>query len=192
MTSFYQDVEQKVNTTIINIEDFRKYHTNERNENDPMYLFTVKKLNNDRYEYFHETILKPRSKDGKIMCKHAADLWIVYDDSYEVLNSVKHSEHARKPVKEDVDYWVKEFEKPIEELYEYGNVVISSAYGLLIDYYRYNMIEQKYTRIYSKSDNFDDWLALLDKNRTLIQGEEVPFNIQMVTEKASTLIKTRI
>jgi len=88
-------------------------------------------------------------------------------------------------------YWIKEFEKPIEELFLYGCNSISSAYGILIDYYRDWLVKEKYDRIYSKTTDFNEWVRLVDNNKTLMEGGDVPFNMADVADKASKIIKIR-
>ena len=191
MASFYQSIDEKVDNTIIDIKDFGKYHKHVLSETDPMGVFKVKKLNNARYEDFFSQILKPRSKDGKILCSTASLLWIVFEDSREVLNTYKNIKHLRPMDKELVNFWIKEFEKPIEELYEYGINTISSAYGIVIDYYRDWAVKEKYDRIYSKGDKFDEWFKLAENNKSIIQGDDIPFDIKTISEKAKIMIQVR-
>lgn len=193
MASFYQDVGDKAENTPINPKDFAKYHIFRISENDKMYAYKAKTKHNERYRLFEEKILNNHlDKDGKILAKKASFLWMVFDDSREILNFVKFQENLRITDSKIAKFWIKEFtEKPIEELYDYGINVISSAYGIVVDYFREYVMMQKYERIYSKSNDFDEWFELADKNRTLMEGQEIPFDIQKISEKAKTIIAVR-
>ncbi len=191
MANFYDSVKQKVDNTMIDIKDFGRYHKYTISESDPVGVFKLKKIHNSRYEEFYNNILAPRSSEGKILCSTASFLWIVHEDVREVLGTYKHLEHLRQTDKALVDYWLKEFERPIEELYPYGVNTISSAYGMIIDYYREWFVRQKYERIYSKGTCFDEWFDLAENNKTLLEGQETPFDIEAVADKAKILMQIR-
>ena len=61
----------------------------------------------------------------------------------------------------------------------------------MIDYYRDWFTREKFERIYSKSSEFSDWLELAEKNKDLIEGQEIPFDIKKVCEKAQAIINVR-
>lgn len=193
MASFYQDVDEKVSNTMIDIKDFARYHVHKPRGNEKMYVYQTMMLNNEKYKDFEELVLKQHAdENGKIICKKAAFLWIVYDDSREVIRYNKHGSKLRVVDPEKAKFWIREFEeKSIDELYEYGTNTISSAYGIVIDFFREWIIEQKYERIYSQSNDYEKWFELAEQNKDLIEGREVPFDIQMVKEKATTLINVR-
>lgn len=191
--SFYQEVSEQVDNVLINPVDFKKYHTNIVKENDRMLVAAVKKLNNERYERFEKEILLPRCDvNGKIKSGLASKLWIVYEDSYEVLNTIKVVDKLRTVDHDVAQFWIKEFERPIEELYTHGVNAMSSIYGLLIEYFRQQVVIEKYERVYSKGETFDEWFELADKNWMLYNGEELPFDISKISEKAKTIIAVRI
>lgn len=192
MSSFYQMLERDVDNQIINIKDFAKYHRYVYIQTDSVLVDKVKHLKNDRYDFFEKNILQSHSDNGKIKTKDAALLWIVYEDSYEVLSAYKNRSNLRFVDPKIAQFWINEFQKPIDELFKYGSNVISSALGIVIDYYREWIVEQKYNRIYSKSEKFDDWIELAKKNQTLLNGEDVPpFDIMDIRTKAQSIIQAR-
>lgn len=192
MSSFYQMLERDVDKQIINIKDFARYHRYVYSQTDSVLVDKVKHLKNDRYDNFEKTILEKYSDNGKIKTEDATLLWMVYEDSHEILNAYKNQDHLRRVDPKIAQFWIDEFQKPINELFAYGSNVISSALGIVIDYYREWFVSQKYDRIYSKSTKFEDWIELAKKNRTLLMGEEVPnFNVQEIREKAQSIISAR-
>jgi hypothetical protein len=185
---FRKDLEKAVNETLIDIKDFRRYHTYDVKGNDKMYVHAIKKRCNERYDEFFEKILKPRANsENKIRCDVAAMLWAVFEDSNEVLGFIKVSKFIPTPEWDIVDHWLKEFQRPVEELRGVGLSAVSSAYGILVEYYKRWTVQQKYERIYSSSDKFADWVVLFEKNQTLVKGEERPFDLREIAEKIKAL-----
>ena len=191
MASYYH-VAKQVGETMIDIKDFSKYHRHTFNEQeDTMGVYNVKKLNNKRYDFFHENILVPRSTDGKIRCDEASMLWMVYEDAKEVLSTYDNLKYLRPIDEKLVQYWLNEFKKGITDLHEYGVNVISSGYGIVIDYHRDWFTKEKYERIYSRGKTFDEWLELARKNDLFLQGQEMPFDIHSIREKVEIMLKIR-
>jgi len=50
MTSFYQSINEKVDNTLINIKDFGTYHRYVMSESDPLNVYKLKKLANEKYD----------------------------------------------------------------------------------------------------------------------------------------------
>lgn len=191
--ALYKSIEEEVDKQMIYIKDFARYHRYRLSDNDVIGAYKIKKLHNARYEKFHNDILtKYANKEGKIQAKKAGLLWIVYDEAREI-NSLNKMKDKLRPLvdKKIVDFWLKEFEKPIEELYIYGINTISSAYGIIIDYYRDWILREKYERVYSKGDTFDVWFEHADKNLSLMEGSETPFDMTGITEKSTILTQIR-
>ena len=190
-TTLNKSFSQMVDEQLIDITDFSKYHLHKLNENDMRYAYEVKEEVNKMYQTFHETILKKHAdKDSKIPTKKGALLWVLYEDSFEVMNMVKHKSLLREVDDSIPKWWIEEItgKSPVQLFSTYGKNTISSAYGIIIDYYRDWVINQKYTRIYSKSKNFDDWIELASQNMSLMNCEEQPFDMKKIEEKCKTII----
>ena len=189
MSSFYQNVEEKVDETLVDLKDFRRYHIHKLDMNDRRYSYEVKKLTNERYETFEKMMEKFVNQDNKIQTAKLSLLWMLFDESSEILSYHKHLDELRRTDKSQVLKWIKIVEhSTVQELFPYGVNVASSVYGMIIDYYREWMITQKYDRIYSKGTTIDEWFEEAQKHLPLMKGEEIPFDIQMVSEKLKTLI----
>lgn len=189
-----KDFQKVLDETMVDIKDFRKYHTHKINEaSDTVAVMKIKNLHNARYDKFFEEILKPRAnKDGKIRCELIARLWHVYQDSYEVLKCREFYDHLRLVDRKDVDYWLDIFSAPIEELYQYGSNVLSIGFGILSDYLRQWWLQEKWDRIYSKSDKFDDWLDLTENQVTFMSGQEAPYELKPIAEKFQIISASKI
>jgi hypothetical protein len=199
MSSFYQLLEKQVDATLIDVRDFAKYHRHVINEQkDSIAVVKIMKMNNERYEFFEKSYLLPNSKDGKISNKEACLLWMVYEDMREVLSY--HDALLKGTVRgcdeKIAKFWIGEFERPVNELYDYGPNTISSAYGAIIEYHREWFVKEKYARIYSlvsekEEDAFEKYVELARKSLLLIQGQEFPFDIMSIKEKVHVLTSVR-
>lgn len=187
----HKDIQRAAGNTMINVKDFTKRNRFVISPNDDKNVTSLKQQHNERYDIFLKDILMPRTKDNMIRSDDASFLWIVYTDEFETLNFKKHENKLRPINKELVDYWIDMFKKSHSELYHYGINTISSAYGLLIDYYRQWYTNQKYEKIYSKGKTFDDFLELANENIGLIDLSEEPFDMKSIASKAQMIIASK-
>ncbi len=193
MTTFHDDLNSKVGNIMIDIKDFPRYHRLKLTENDPMNVHKIKKLHNEKYELFHKTVLVPAAEksEGKILCSKAALMWIVYNEAKEV-EMTRKCLHLFPKINMDLSkWWIKEFDRPIEDLYSYGMNVISTGYQMVIDYYKDWMFTQKWERIYSKGSSFWEWYELADNQKGLMEGQESPFDLDPVMTKAKILMSVK-
>lgn len=189
MASFYKEVNDAIDAQPIDVKDFARYHTHKIDKEDRKYSIEVKELINKMYGNFNDSILSRYATNGKIASKKASLLFVLYEDSFEVLNMMKYSGRIRTADPELAKWWIEEIGKKTPfELYSYGKNTISSAYGIIIDYFRDWMITEKYNRIYSKSNDFDEWVRLAEANSSLMSGAEIPFDISAIAEKCKAII----
>lgn len=213
MSANVKFIDQKVREQLIDIKDFAKYHRYETKQSDPVDMYMVKKLKNDRYDYFHRYVLKPRSKDDKIHNEEASYLWIAFEDAREVITAMRLKNKFRKSDMELINFWIEEFKKPIEDLFYHGINVISSGLGILVDYYREWFAVEKFRKIYSQTldideiinakelsndkltkyilKHIDEWYKLTMKNEKFVNESEAPFNMKEYDTKAKYIIAAR-
>src|SRR5262245_672003 len=149
-------LEQQVSEVMIDIRDFGKYHKYELKPNDKIFAHAAKKCANARYEEFFEKALKPNAtSDGKILCGLAECLWEVFVEKELTKKYFENCEKLGKRFDETAArFWIKEFDRPIEELFHYTSAVIGSAYNLVVEYHKDWLIREKHARIYSKGDDY--------------------------------------
>jgi hypothetical protein len=189
-----QGFQEELDKQLVDIKDVAKYYRHRLDPNDRKLAYELKEHFNNLYKTFEEQIL-PRfaNKEGKITTKMVSILWVIYEDSHEVLNFIKNSSKViRLTDPELAKWWINEFNtKSVVELFGYGKNAVSAGYSIVLDYYRDWMVNEKYNRIYSQSNDFDEWVKLADKNITLMNDEEFPYDLRDLHAKAKTILATR-
>lgn len=186
--SYLESLDQELDKQLIDIKDYGMRHRFLISDKEPSEITLVKKLNNERYEKFYNEYLLPHSTNGKILLMDANLLWWLYEDMREIPTYKTYIDKMNTPNKEYAEFWLNEFKKPIEELYYYGVSTATAALGLVLDYTRDWYFHQKYNRIYSKGNNFEEWLNIAKNHRRLMEGKERPYNIDEIKEKVRLII----
>lgn len=191
MSAFYQLLDNQINDTLIDPKDFAKYHVYPLNDRDSVIERRVKEIHNKDYHKFEQEHIIPYCVDGKIKAGDAALRWMVFEDEKEVrMTRLMLTSGFIHPVDEGVArFWLKEFEKDIDELYKYGKNVISSGFSCVVDYFREWFVNEKYERIYKGSSSFEEYLQRALKYKDLLEGKEIPFDLQKIRYKSNILLK---
>lgn len=176
MNTYQQSLNKNIDEQEIYINDFGKYHRFRITDTETSETKIIKELNNSRYEEFFQNYLKPFSTNDKITSLDANLLWYIFEDTREIFGYEKNRNYLPKSNKDLVDFWMKEFEKPIEELYMYGTNAIARALSVVVEYYREWFHNQKFERIYSKGNSIQEWFKLAKENKDLMEGIENPYS----------------
>lgn len=130
-------------------------------KNERPYTTTVIKLNNRLVDEWKKSLLD-RMADHKGMVRTIKvwQSWGVFYEGKTVQKVIELRDQGLLPKtdKKIIDYWIEFFEKStIEELHEYGHGTVSFGWLLLQNEIRLWCADEKWEKIYSKSDDPYDW-----------------------------------
>src|SRR5690606_20203180 len=66
-------------------------------------------------DFFKDVVL-PTAKNGQINCSFVVDSWSIYQEGKEAEITYNLLEHMLEVSKEDVEFWKKVFDLPVEEM----------------------------------------------------------------------------
>lgn len=192
MSAFYQLLDQQIGSTPIDPKDFAKYHLYPLDDRDSLIERRVKELKNKEYYAFEKEHLLPFCVEGKIKSGEASLRWMVFEDERDVrMTRLMLTDGLIQKGDERIGkFWIKEFEeKDINDLCKYGKNVISSGFSHVIDYFREWFVNEKYERIYKGSSTFEEYVQRAAKHKDLLEGKEIPFDLQKIRYKVNILLK---
>lgn len=193
MTDYRNYLDQQVSEVVVDINDFGKRFLQPIQPNEKVYTLAAKNYANARYEDFFQNVLKPNADaEGRIVCGKAALLWEIFIEKQLCIKYFECSAHLKNVFDENVvKFWLKEFERPVEELFHYTSAIISTAYYLITEYHKDWLIKQKYEKVYSTSN---DYAVLVDKLKMFkeITKQEIKYDMRMIGEKVKTMIDCKI
>lgn len=164
------------------------------------YLRTVIRLNNKLVDEFETEILKTRcDSDLKVP---SANVWSWWQNFYEGKFVYKHMQCKKdclikSPSEDDVEIWKKIFENStVEELFEFGISNVSYGWTIIQDKIKFWCAEQKWEKVYSKSNDPNDWIRIVPEYKDLFDGRDLPFwsieQLADISEKVSSIIQCEI
>ena len=169
-------------------------------KNERPYTATVIRLNNKLVDEWKKTLLD-RLADTRGMVR-TIKVWQSWGIFYEGKNVKKVMDLRDKGVlpitnEKVVEFWVKFFdEAPIEEMHEYGHGTISFGWLILQNHIRLWCAEEKWNKIYSKSEDPYDWYEESFKHSDLVHGKILPFwdmeKLKEIETKVATILHVQV
>jgi len=152
----------------------RKVQTNDR-----PFIAETTKANNRLVDEWKEKVLDEISDSkGRVLANKVGESWQLFLEGKYV---TKYSELREKGVictiPEDVkDFW-KEFFETLSptEMHEYGSATVNYGWTLITTYIRMWFVDQKWEKLYSKSDDPLYWEKNHFPHNELLQGRTMPF-----------------
>nr|QBK85644.1 MAG: uncharacterized protein LCMAC101_02390 [Marseillevirus LCMAC101] len=157
-------------------------------------------LNNRLVDEWKKTLLDKLSDHrGTVRTIKVWQSWGIFYEGKTVKKAIEVKNLGLLPKTDPkvIDYWIKFFENStIEELHEYGHGTISFGWFLLQNEIRLWCVDQKWEKIYSKSEDPYDWYQESFKHPDLVQGKILPFwnleNLKEIEEKISTILHVQV
>lgn len=156
-------------------------------------------LNNKKVdEWYEKVLLKIADSKGNIATGRAVDCFRYFTEGLEIIQCRKYREHMPVFTEENAKFWVRFLlEKDIEEIYELGTIVVTRAWSYITGYLRDYFAEQRWEKVYSKSDNPHVWDRLANDHPHLMHGRPLPFGLfpdtyEDIQNKVQVLLKYAI
>lgn len=138
------------------LSDIKPMYLQKATTNDIGYCVKLKKLNNERFEHFYNTMLTPLATvhDGITSIKPSKAVMAldVYLEMQEIKCYDLHKHHIPVISKEQCDFWVSELNKPVSELCKIGVGNVNIAYSMIINYYTAVIREERKRLIFNSDD----------------------------------------
>lgn len=177
-----------INNVMVDIKDIKKYIVPIHNNKDSPDMTTIKLIKQEEYKDF-ERILTDYSINGHINISKARLLWLVYNESSDILKV--NMSKLRGIDEKIIDEWIKIFKLPIDELYQtYGTINLSIGFNILTEFVIHKNISEKYSRIYSKAKTIDGWLALAEEH-SYLYSQKYPIDLTNIVVKMNIINNLR-
>lgn len=195
-----EDIHSMTYGSPIRISDAASMLRRKVRNNDPPYTQTVVKKNNDRVDEWYNKVLKNiANSTGQISAGHVWTSWKIFEEGKNMLSYPKVSDHTVHAPQEEMDYWQDTlFNGSMEELHDLGTGAVAFGWNLIVTELKLWFADQKWDRVYSKSDDPLVWEREMGKNLRLFKGEEFPpwkWSQEMfkeTAEKVQVLLSTTV
>jgi hypothetical protein len=169
-------------------------------KNERPYTATVIKLNNRLVDEWKKTLLdRMADQKGMVRTIKVWQSWGIFYEGKTVQKVIELRDQGLLPKtdKKVIDYWVEFFEKStIEDLHEYGHGTVSFGWLLLQNEIRLWCADEKWEKIYSKSDDPYEWYQESFKHPDLVQGKKLPFwdmdKLKEIEERMATVLHVQV
>ena len=168
--------------------------------NERPYTATVIKLNNRLVDEWKKTVLdRMADHKGVVRTLKVWQSWGIFYEGMTVKKVIELRDSGVLPKAEPkvIDYWVNFFENStIEELHEYGHGTVSFGWLILQNEIRLWCADQKWEKIYSKSEDPYDWYQESSHHSDLVQGKTLPFwnldKLKEIEERMATILHVQV
>jgi len=167
-------------------------------DNTPPYTVQVTKLNNRLVDDWEKKVLrKMADQRGMIPSGKVLPSWRLYYEGRGIQSYVKVRDMIPRHTKEQLDFWVKFFEDTsLEDLHSYGVGVVSFGWGIIENELRLWSANQKWDKLFSKTEDPLEWEKMAPSHRALLTGEVLPFwdlkTRDKIAEKVGTVLSLQI
>ena len=124
--------------------------------NDRPYVSTTTKLNNQKVDNWKSSVLnKISNHKGCVPSGRIWQSWVLFDEGNSVKKYIKLRDEGLIPriSKDILEFWKDFFEKlTVDEMHNYGAGTVSAGWTLIKTYIQTWFIEQKYEKLFSKSE----------------------------------------
>lgn len=167
-------------------------------KNERPYTQAVLQMNNKKVDEWKDKLLrKLAGTTGTVPASKVFPAWQIYEEGLDITKMIQNKEHMQFPDEKVVMYWKDIFENcDIDKLYDYGTGIIGFNYMTVMNYIRVWCAQEKWNRVFSKSDDPEDWYRDAQSHRKLFNGEELPFwdkeKMAEICQKISTILSLRV
>lgn len=168
------------------------------NRNDRPYTQAVVKGNNDLVDDWYETVLKKIcDKKGMVPAMHIESSIRFYIEGRETQSFISVSPYIPRVTDEQIDYWIRFFRQPIEDIHRAGAFVTKLGWDILTGALKTYYAREKWEHVYSQSPNPLDWEKMFNEYPSLISGDPLPYNLDReevkdMEMKVRTILNIRI
>lgn len=170
------------------------------NKNDKPYTQAVVRLNNKLVDEWKETLLdKISDSQGRVSSRKVWQTWILFQEGKGTAKFMELKEQGiiRHVEDEVLEYWKDFFQnKSVEEMHSYGSGNVSFGWTVIQNALRMRSAEEKWEKIFSRSEDPHDWYKLSFKYPGLIEGKDLPFwdadIYEDVHQKVATVLMVQV
>jgi hypothetical protein len=126
--------------------------------NEKPYSSAVKRLNNKFVDDWQKDMLEQKALDGKLQATRVGPMLEAYKTGTELSSYLEIKDMFTRLSTEQIAFWKSFFNKPIEEIHEFGHTTISLGWSLVVSEVRLNLLERKNAALYSKSSDPLYWI----------------------------------
>jgi len=179
----------------LTIRDATSMFRRQLNKNERPYTATIIKLNNALVDEWEKKILNRISSNGTVLAGRVYQSWQLFTEGKAVqkIKNMLDNNLFNRPTEGVLEWWKNLFEtSSIEVLHSYGSATIAFGWTIIQNELRLRSAEEKWEKIFSKSDDPYDWEELRFKHQDLINGRIYPFwneeILKEIQEKISTIL----
>ena len=147
--------------------------------NDRPYIAETTRANNKRVDDWKKKVLnKIADQRGSVPAARVWGCWQLYDEGKSIQKYMElKNQGMLVPVPGAVlDFWKDFFEnKTVEEMHAYGSGTVSYGWSIVKQHIQTWFIEQKWDRLYSKSDDPLWWERNYHPHKGVLDGDILPF-----------------
>lgn len=161
------------------IEDAASMLRKNVSRNERPYTIDAVKFNNRMVDEWKECVLKRMANsNGTVKSGRVAQSWLLFEEGRTIYSYMKLKEEGLIP---DIDpkviqFW-RDFFQDLEvvEMKKYGWGVVAKGWGILSNYIQDHFVQQKWERLYSRSEDPFFWEEHHSDIADLLQGKPHPF-----------------
>lgn len=162
------------------------------------YTLQVVKLNNRLVDDWEEKVLKKMAdRRGTVPSGKVWPSWKLYFEGKGILEYVKIRNMIPRVTKDQLKFWTEFFHhSTLEEIHSCGVGVVSFGWDIIETELRSWNADQKWEKIFSKSEDPLEWEKMAPSHQSLLKGELFPFwnqeILKTISEKVGTILHLQI
>ena len=181
---------QEVDKATTSIKDLRLMMKKTIPENATPYDRQSMEYTHKMIDDFFKDVVIPTAKNGQINCSFVVDSWSIYQEGKETEVMYGLLEHMMVVSKEDMEFWKKVFELPVEEMLKFGRSALLYGHEILTLWFRRWLLETKYKQFFYSGDP-TKWILKKDDIRDFEKNhaEFSKLDILKYTEKMQCIMR---
>lgn len=164
-------------------------------KNIPPYEVTVIRYNNKLVDDWEERVLrKIANNKGQVRASDVWGSWLVYHEGIVIRRLINLMEEGVISSESDdtVEYCKNLLNLPIEEMVEYGSMIVKKCWDIVEHEVKLWCAERKYIEVYSQTEDPAEWYKLSKSQSELFNGRLFPFwskeEFDNAREKVGTIL----
>lgn len=179
----------------ISVRNFIEALTHPIRENEKKYDEIVKKADNEVVKRFQEDVLDEKNITS-LPIEKAVEYWTAYYDGHQMREAYPLKAMFMAPTTDQVTFWKKVFEGPIEDIYKLGRIAVAQGLTVLSAANFLWQLEQRYEKCFESEDP-NEWIENHKLHRPLFyhpdhEDAKTLFPLASYREKASAILMNEI
>lgn len=139
----------------------------------PQYIIDVVNSNNSLVDKWEDTLLSTLADDnGMVLASEVWDSWKIFIEGHNALTLYKYLDMFVNLTKEQIAFWKEFLQLDIELLHGYGSGAVNQALNTIDTEVRRRITQEKWEKVYSKTDDPHEWYKEAKVNKHLFFEDE--------------------